>query len=361
MSFEVRAVTLHLGTVEGDEVAESIEDAVSRLLDAVDSAASELGVRPTYARVAIPGPGDAGLGGLAKELEHLTSQASISVGQLDLSVGQEDLKALASAGLYASLMLREPSWSEARAAASLIAGIASEDPVLATRVAVNVSGERHFITPYYPLASAVPGRVGVTAALTYPSYLASAYRSGGIKGMVKAIAEAHGRAESLAKAVASRLGAEYMGVDLSVSPWMEDSSLGLVEEVASVRMPKPGFVVGVRLVNEAIAEASRGLRTVGFNEVMLPVGEDSKLKARASEGDVNARYLAMLSGACVAGLDMVAVPADLQGVAGLILDVASYSRAKGRTLGVRLIPVDGAEPGDRVDLGRFGDAPVIAI
>jgi uncharacterized protein (UPF0210 family) len=69
----------------------------------------------------------------------------------------------------------------------------------------------------------------------------------------------------------------------------------------------------------------------------------------------------MLTGACVAGLDMVAVPADTQGVAGLILDVASYSRAKGRTQGVRVIPVEGAEPGDKVDLGRFGEAPVIAI
>jgi uncharacterized protein (UPF0210 family) len=58
---------------------------------------------------------------------------------------------------------------------------------------------------------------------------------------------------------------------------------------------------------------------------------------------------------------MAVVPADLNGIAGLILDVASYSRAKRRTLGVRLIPVEGAEPGDKVDLGRFGEAPVIAI
>ena len=363
MSFEVRAVTLHLGVTasEADELSEALEGAVSSLLEAVDSAASEVGRRPTYVRVALPSPGGAELRGLAKALEGLASQAAISVGQLELSVSPEDLKALASAGLYASLMLREPSWQQARAAASLIASVASEDPSLATRVAVNVSGEDHFITPYYPLASAIPGRRLVTAALTYPSFLAAAYRSGGLSGLTKAIAEAHGVAEALAKAVASGVNAEYAGVDLSVSPWMEDSSLGLVEEVSGVRMPRPGFVVGVRLVNEAVEAASSGLRAVGFNEVMLPVGEDSKLKARVSEGDVNARYLAMLTGACVAGLDMVAVPADTQGVAGLILDVASYSRAKGRTLGVRVIPVEGAEPGDKVDLDRFGEAPVIAI
>jgi len=94
---------------------------------------------------------------------------------------------------------------------------------------------------------------------------------------------------------------------------------------------------------------------------MLPLAEDSKLKARASEGDLTARYLAMLSGVCVAGLDMVPVPASVNDVAGLFLDVAAYALAKGRALGVRLIPVEGAEPGDRVDLGRFGDAPVIPI
>ena len=359
MSFTVRAVTLHAGSLDPSD-DEGVESAVARLQEAVDRSASRLGLRPTYIRLAMRRP-EGELGRVVKQLERLSSQVAINVGQLQPNVSPGDLEALSSAGLYASILLPEPSWGAAKAIASSIIGMSSSDPSLATRVAVNVMGEEGFVTPYYPLASARPRQELVTVALTYPSYLAQAYRSGGLGELTNAIVNAARAAEELGRSVASELGAEYAGVDLSVSPWMEDSSLALVEEVAGVRMPRPGFTSGVRAVNEAIARASASVKAVGFNEVMLPVGEDSKLKARVSEGEVNARYLAMLSGVCVAGLDMVAVPADEAGIAGLILDVASYSRAKGRTLGVRVIPVEGAEPGDKVDLGRFGESPIIAI
>ena len=55
------------------------------------------------------------------------------------------------------------------------------------------------------------------------------------------------------------------------------------------------------------------------------------------------------------------VPASPRGVAGLILDVAACSRAKGKPLGVRVIPVEDVEPGDKVWLDKFGETPVIPI
>ena len=159
-----------------------------------------------------------------------------------------------------------------------------------------------------------------------------------------------------------RLGVKPLGVDLSVAPWMEESSLGLVEYVAGVRMPEPGFLQGIYIVNRALHDASRVLgKTVGFNEVQLPVAEDLKLKARVSELDTTARDLARFSCLCLAGLDLVVIPASRDGVAGLILDVGACSRAKDKPLGVRVIPLEDVEPGDKVWLGKFGDAPVMPI
>jgi uncharacterized protein (UPF0210 family) len=361
--YEVRAVTFHAGTLSasGQELESSLEELAERALEAVDSASSATGLRPTYVRVALPGVRLEDALRVAKVAERLGSDLLLNAGAWPASADLEKLVDVPRSGAYLSILLAERTWEEARRASAFIHSLSSSDPALATRVAINVTGEAHLITPYYPLASAVPGRDIVTAALTYPSYLAEAYSREGLQGLRKAIVEAGSRAWAVVEEVSRLTGFEAGGVDLSVSPWMEDSSLGLAELVSGVRMPRPGFALGVRAINEAISAASGKIKTVGFNELMLPLAEDSKLKARASEGDVTARYLAMLSGVCVAGLDMVPVPASVNDVAGLFLDVAAYALAKGRALGVRLIPVEGAEPGDRVDLGRFGDAPVIPI
>ncbi len=58
---------------------------------------------------------------------------------------------------------------------------------------------------------------------------------------------------------------------------------------------------------------------------------------------------------------MAVVPYDKGLIAGLILEVSAYAETKGRPLGVRLIPLQGVEPGDKIDLDRFGETPVIAI
>lgn len=112
-------------------------------------------------------------------------------------------------------------------------------------------------------------------------------------------------------------------------------------------------------MNSALREAAARLPSVGFNSVQLPVAEDLKLKARVSEGEASARDLARLAGVCLAGLDMVAVPYEEKLVAGLILEVAAYARAKKTPLGVRIITLEGVEPGDRIALGRFGELPVM--
>ncbi|MEB3691215.1 MAG: DUF711 family protein [Caldisphaeraceae archaeon] len=360
--YSIRALTVHYGKPRKESsFKEEVESFLYKLQEAVDNYKSVHNIRPGTLRIAFPSfPSD--YEGLLREFEDLADDFLINLGQMKLNAGLGDaLRDVASSSMFSSILLSESTWDAAVKISKALHSLVAEDPSYGANVGVNTFNYNYFITPYFPLASAIPGEVGISVCLTYPNYLSGSYLKNGYEGLVASIREAGEKALEMGEFVSKELGVKYYGVDLSVSPWMEESSLGLIEAVSGVRLTRPGFASGLKRVNDAVLEASNGIKTTGFNEVMLPIAEDSRLKARASEGEVSARYLAMLSGACLAGLDLAVVPSDVDGVAGLILDVSAYSKTKKRVLGVRIIPVDGVEPGDKVDLGRFGFTPVIAI
>ena len=363
--FSVRMVTLHASRVEWWERLGEVEDAAYALLEAVDTAVGEGYPRPESVRLALPpAPGLGVAADLADELGEIAERAGILVNAGYYPSSTSDLESLVRStvveGVYISLILDEASWEQAGRIARAANLVAEEDPTAATRFGVNTLGAP-VETPFFPL-SASTGRSLVSVGFTYPSFLLSAYLDGGLPAVEDAIARAGSVGEGLAERVAGLVGTEASGVDLSIAPWMADSSLALVEAISGTRLPEPGIALGISLANRAIAGASEKLGgTLGFNEVQLPVAEDARLKARVSEGDTRARDLARLAGACLAGLDMVVIPYDERRIAGLILEVASYALSKGRPLGVRVIPLEGVEAGDKVSLGRFGETPVIDI
>ena len=361
--YRIRALTLHLSRelLEDEGV---VEDKMYRLLEARDIVESGLGVDVDSVRVTLPDTTNTvffevlDIVTRVKPEEVLVSMGNVGSSNPKLS---EIVGKTVSSGLYIGIVLEEPTWGTSRAISKLIHDVAGEDLGSATRVGVNVLGKPIY-TPYYPLSYSPGDKVSLTASLTYPNYLKDAYQRGGVRGLNEAVENAGLVALKALREATKNLEADLGGVDLSVAPWMEESSLGLAEAVAGVRMPKPGFAMGVRVINEVLENVSSKIGlAVGFNELQLPVAEDLKLKARVSEGEITAKDLARLSGVCLAGLDLAVVPGDVDGVAGLILEVAAYSRAKGRVLGVRIIPVEGAQPGDVVTLPRFGETPVIPI
>ncbi|AFZ70724.1 hypothetical protein Calag_1001 [Caldisphaera lagunensis DSM 15908] len=365
--YEIRTLTIHYGKSLSDDMEDAkdeIETFLSRFSEEVDNYKSQFGISPTYLRIAFPNPPFLDdLESFVKLLEDLTERYSINLGQLDSNYNSlsEAILLIASNKMFASILMKGNDWDEAIKISKALHELTSNSPELGANIGVNTLNEKHFITPYYPLASAIPGKIMISAALTYPNYLKDSYTKNGYDGMISSIINAGKIAEDMAMHVANALNIEYAGVDLSVSPWMEESSLGLVEQVSGVRLPKPGFAYGLKRVNDALLISSKSLKTTGFNEVMLPIAEDSKLKARASEGEFNARDLVKLSGVCLAGLDLAVVPHNIVDVAGLLLDESAYAKMKSKALGVRIIPVEGVEPGDKVDLGRFGETPVISI
>lgn len=361
--YSIRAIVLHLGVKPSstEEYTDLAQDAAVRLHEALDS----IGVKPDSVRITFPNNDPEIAMDAAPYLGEVSESEMVfvSLGGVEASRKHalDFLKEAAESGVFAHVLLDKPTWEVAHALAETINAIAELEPVKAARIGVNTLG-KPILTPYYPLSSSMLGDTSLTAAITYPNALAKAYREGGLAKVVEVITKIGGEVLRTLKALAKELGYKPAGVDLSVAPWMHETSLGLAELVAGARIPQPGFARGILEVNKAITKAARTLNlTVGFNELQLPVAEDLKLKLRAAEGVITASDLARLSGVCLAGLDMAVVPYDKGLIAGLILEVSAYAETKGRPLGVRLIPLQGVEPGDKIDLDRFGETPVIAI
>ncbi len=218
--------------------------------------------------------------------------------------------------------------------------------------------------PYFPVT--VAESFGVSFSLLYPSDLYGALREVEEPQAVlrHALSMIFREAYSRVRETISDLGERvpFLGIDFSLSPWMEESSAEVVSLVARSPFMGPGTASAIAELNYAIEEASRGMRRLGFNELMLPMAEDNVLKELALRLELSARELALLTPYCLAGLDMVVLPLSVgrEDLAKLICDVMTSGRVKGRALGVRVVLVD-AEPGEEVSLGRFGKVPVMML
>lgn len=215
--------------------------------------------------------------------------------------------------------------------------------------------------PYFPASRS--SSFGFSASLLYPSDLYGALYEAEEPNMTirHVISLIFSEAlERLKGAVGGE--APVLGMDYSLSPWMEESVANVVSLMARAPFLAPGTATSLLELNRAIAESSEGLKPIGFNEVMLPMAEDNLLKEMALKGSLTARDLVSLTPYCITGLDMVILPESTSDreLAALIGDVLSSSYIKKKILGVRIILVDG-NPGEEVELGRFGRVPVMKV
>ncbi len=204
-------------------------------------------------------------------------------------------------------------------------------------------------TPYFPASAALSD--GVSVAYRYVDLLLSTDPSRwveAIRGFVR-------RVDALLEHGTEEVGLEVYH-DLSVSPWMTESAVDVVEKLGAV-FPELGTLSAVWRVNSVLMEASKGVKTTGFNELMLPVAEDERLKRLVEMGKLGVEDLIALSTACVAGLDMVAVPRDRDYLRRLFADTYAAFSIKKRPYGVRIIPTDKPV----VKLRRFGELPAFKL
>jgi uncharacterized protein len=141
-------------------------------------------------------------------------------------------------------------------------------------------------------------------------------------------------------------GWAYMGIDLSPAP-LKDVSIGAaIEELTQQPVGTTGTLTAAATITAAIRDVK--VKQTGYNGLMLPILEDSRLSQRWSEGRISLDALLSYSAVCGTGLDTVPLPGDIteEQLDLIIGDVASLAFKWKKPLSARLLPVAGKAPGD---------------
>jgi len=292
-----------------------------------------------------------------EEIKHLTNEGFLinAFHGMLVSIRPEELiDYLRVRNTYAALGInsKESLGNELEKAYEILRKIKNElGPEALTRVGFYVGGKIE--TPYFPLS--YPIREGVSVALRYADVLAN----NSPERYFELIKNTLITCESRIKPAVIREGLSYLGIDASLSPWMEESVIPIVKKVSGNGFPGPGTAYGIKRLNDFISIAVRasGTPSVGFNEVMLPVGEDNIIKDIVRKGILRLEHLTFLASYCVAGVDMVVVEENKAIIKGIIKDVIAASEVKGKPVGLRLIISDEEE----IKLPSFGHIPKIKV
>jgi uncharacterized protein (UPF0210 family) len=364
--YEIRTITLHAPhnvLKEPSKISGFIESRTSMMWESADKVKESIDLRTGMVRITLPDPPQDrvfdiidGTGIRDEDDAYIVSIGNIPVYHPML---QDIVESAVDKGLFVSILNRPPVEEAAVNFSKLVHYLAGKDINYPTRIGFNVYG-RPVYTPYYPLSSSPGDTELFSIALTYPNHMKGMLERGNVKQVEKEFTSIIGKVEESARIIRDTTGIEYLGVDLSLSPWMEESVARLVEIVSGRIIGEPGSAYGVYVLNTLINNAAGKTLSTGFNEVQLPVAEDNVLKERGVQGRLKARDLARLTGVCLAGLDLAVVPSDISRVRDLVLEVFSYSLTKNRPLGVRIVPVD-LEPGSSVEFEKFGKTPVIPV
>lgn len=103
----------------------------------------------------------------------------------------------------------------------------------------------------------------------------------------------------------------------------------------------------------------------GFNGLMLPLLEDSRLSKRSVDESLTIKDLLMFSAVCGTGLDTIPIPGDttVKQIEALLLDIAALSSRLNKPLTARLMPIPGKEAGDLTSFTfeYFSNGRVLAL
>ncbi len=228
-------------------------------------------------------------------------------------------------------------------------------------------------TPFFPAAYAAPQGPDWAWALAMETgglLVQAARRSGAVqeKGVyLQRMLEEETRAIAVEmQAQSGELWERFLGFDVSWAPFAtEDRSVGAALEALGLARVGGHGTLALAAWLTAILRRARLPRRTGFNGLMLPVLEDPALARAAARGDLDTRMLLVSSAVCGVGLDTVPLPGDVTEaqLAALLWDVAALAVRLQKPLAVRVMPIPGHGPGDRVrwDKEFFVDTPVLPL
>jgi uncharacterized protein (UPF0210 family) len=219
------------------------------------------------------------------------------------------------------------------------------------------------------------GDAVVNVGISGPAVLLAAVKSAGevdVTGLAETLKRVAFKitrvGELVGREVASKLGVQFGAVDISLAPApVEGESVAEVLEAMGVdAVGSPGTLGALMLLTDSLKKggAMAASRVGGFSGAMTPLSEDLGMARRAAEGHLGVWALLAMSAVSATGTDMVPVPGDTppEVLSSIILDQMAIGVATGKPVGVRLLPIPGAKPGDVVDFGGlFGSGVVLPV
>lgn len=171
--------------------------------------------------------------------------------------------------------------------------------------------------------------------------------------------------EQTAFELSQEFGFDFGGFDFSLAPFPEDAvSLGAaMEQLGIPNLGQAGSLAAAAYIADTLDLGQ--WKRAGFNGLMMPVLEDSRLALRSAEGSLTVQDLLMFSAVCGTGLDTVPLPGDVSedDLTGLLVDVSALATRLGKPLTARMMPIPGKVAGDEThfNFDYFANGRVLAI
>ena len=172
----------------------------------------------------------------------------------------------------------------------------------------------------------------------------------------------------VAQEASRRLDTPFGIVDLSLAPTpaVGDSVARILEEMGLETCGTHGTTAALALLNDAVKKGGvmASGHVGGLSGAFIPVSEDEGMIAAALDGTLTIDKLEAMTCVCSVGLDMIAVPGSTSAetIAAIIADEVAVGMVNSKTTAVRIIPVEGADVGDMVEMGGLlGSAPVMPV
>lgn len=166
--------------------------------------------------------------------------------------------------------------------------------------------------------------------------------------LLQALQRGAEKMESAARTLSRKYDLQFKGFDFSPAPYPQDwCSLGAALEALGVsRLGSSGSLAAAAFLADSLQQG-QWLKT-GFNGIMLPVLEDSRLAKRSAEGMLGVYDLLLYSAVCGTGLDTLPLPGDIRAkeIEPLLLDIGALALRLDKPLTARLMPIPGKRAGD---------------
>jgi hypothetical protein len=176
--------------------------------------------------------------------------------------------------------------------------------------------------------------------------------------IVAALSEIVTAVDEVGRAVEAQTGFAYKGMDISLAPFPDKRrSIATVFNRLGLEMPgHAGTVAVTSFFTNILKSVLRltGVRATGFNGVMFAPLEDTGLAAAGNARLVTPDKLLQWSTVCGCGIDMVPVAGNIlrEELAALMLDTAAVSSTLRKPLGVRVLPIPGADVNEMTDFNH---------